>query len=292
MEKKRIIFVINPISGVGKQKIVERAIDRYLDKSKFDYRIVYTQYHKHAIEISKKAADEKYDAVIAVGGDGSVNEIGQSLIDTDTAIGVIPTGSGNGLAHFMDIPFNVAKSIRVINKFKLMKIDTATINNYPFISIAGVGFDALIAKNFAKSKKRGFLPYAKLVAKDIFFFRPNRFKLYVDGKIIKRRALLVSFANSNQWGFNATIAPTASLTDGLLDVCILRRLPIFVIPFLAIVLFLRLLDQTIYLEIIKAQNIRVIQRVKHVAQVDGEPLELTRELNIRIKPASLNFIVP
>lgn len=292
MEKKKIIFVINPISGVGKQKTVEKAIERYLDKSKFEYEIKYTTHHKHAIEVSKNAADNKYDAVIAVGGDGSVNEIGQSLIDTDTAIGIIPAGSGNGLAHFIDIPFNVAKAIRVINKFKTIKIDTATINDYPFISIAGVGFDALIAKNFSKSKKRGFWPYCKLVAKDIFFFRPNRFKLYVDGRIIKRRALLVSFANSNQWGFNATIAPTASLTDGLLDVCIVRRLPAIVIPVLAVFLFLRLLDKTIYLEIIKASNIRIIQRVKHITQVDGEPLELTRDLNIRVKPLSLHIIVP
>jgi len=126
LDKKKIMFIINPISGVGKQKTVEKAIERYLDKSKFDYVIKYTTHHKHAIDVSKNAAEEQYDAVIAVGGDGSVNEVGQSLIDTPTAIGIIPAGSGNGLAHFMDIPFNVAKAIRVINKFKIIKIDTAT----------------------------------------------------------------------------------------------------------------------------------------------------------------------
>ncbi len=292
MERKKVLFIINPISGVGKQKIVEKAIDRYLDKSIFDYEISYTQYHKHAIEVSLDAANRGFNAVIAVGGDGSINEVGQSLINTDTALGIIPTGSGNGLAHFLGIPFNVAKSIRVINKFKIEKIDTATINDYKFISIAGVGFDALIAKNFQNSKKRGFWPYAKLVAKDIFFFKPNRFKMYIDGKVIKRRAVLISFANSNQWGFNACIAPSASITDGLLDVCILRRIPTFTIPFLAILLFLRLIDQTMYLEVIKASEIKIIQRINYMTQIDGEPLKLTKELIIKVHPASLNMIIP
>ena len=292
MERKKVLFIINPISGVGKQKIVEKAIERYLDKSALDYEIAYSQYHKHAIEVSLEAANNGFHAVIAVGGDGSVNEVGQSLINTNTALGIIPAGSGNGLAHFLGIPFNVAKSIRVINKFKTEKVDTATINDYKFISIAGVGFDALIAKNFQQSKKRGFWPYAKLVAKDIFFFKPNRFKMYIDGKIIKRRAVLISFANSNQWGFNACIAPSASMTDGLLDVCILRRIPTLTIPFLAILLFLRLIDQTMYLEVIKASEIKIIQRINYMTQIDGEPLKLSKELIIKVHPASLNIIIP
>ena len=231
MEKKKIIFIINPISGVGKQRLVETAIDKTLDKSIFDYDISYTSAPKHATELSKDAACKNYDIVVAVGGDGSINEVAKGIIGSNCTLGIIPIGSGNGLARHFNIPFDISQAIEVINKCNTIKIDTATINEQLFLSIAGVGFDALVANKFAKGKRRGFWSYFKITVREYPKYKPKKYSLTIDGKKMIRRALLVSFANSNQFGYNTSIAPMAIINDGFLDVCILKKVPIVKAPF-------------------------------------------------------------
>jgi len=146
--KKKLRFIINPFSGIGQKKIVPKMLEKGLDAHRFEWDIVLTERAKHAIDISKEAVDLGYDAVIAVGGDGSINEVARNLIHTDTALGIIPGGSGNGVARSLNIPLNVQKAIGVINDFKTLKIDTGQLNDHPFVGVAGIGFDALISHEF------------------------------------------------------------------------------------------------------------------------------------------------
>jgi diacylglycerol kinase (ATP) len=292
LEKKKIKFIINPISGVGKQRIIETALEKSLDQSIFNYDISYTEAPKHATEICRDAVYKNYDIVVAVGGDGSINEVAKGLIGSKTILGIIPTGSGNGLARHLNIPFNINEAISIINNGKTGKIDTATINNELFISIAGVGFDALVANKFAKCKRRGFWSYFKVTLKEYPKYKPKKYSIIIDGEKITRRALLISFANSNQFGFNSSIAPSAEINDGLLDICILKKVPMIKAPFYAHLLFSKRLDKTKYLEIIKAKEVKIMRKKNSKIHIDGDPLRLSQELNIKIFPLSLNIIIP
>lgn len=292
MEKKKIKIIINPISGVGKYKIVEAALEKKLDKTFFDYDISYTNAPKHATEISKEAVSKQYDLVVAVGGDGSINEVARGLVGSNTALGIIPTGSGNGLARHLNIPFNIEEAISLLNNYKIEKIDTATINDQLFISIAGVGFDALVANKFAKYKRRGFWSYFKITLREYPKYKPKKYSIMLDGKMMVRRALLISFANSNQFGYNYSIAPGAIINDGFIDVCILKKVPFIKAPYFAHLLFRSRLDKTKYLEIIKAKEIKINRKRNSKIHIDGDPIKLTQELIIKIAPLSIQVIVP
>jgi diacylglycerol kinase (ATP) len=271
---KRILFVINPISGVGKQKSVEKLIGERVDKSRFSAEIAYTNAPGNATEISRKAAGDGVDIVVAVGGDGTVNEVASGLVGTSTALAIVPAGSGNGLARHLKIPMNLKSAIDVLDTGTVQKIDTATINDQLFVNVAGVGFDASVAASSYKD------------------YKPKQYSLLIDGKLIKRRALLVSFANSSQFGNNTSIDPAASVNDGFIDVCIVGKVPEWKTIFLAPLLFLRRFDRTRYVEIIRAKEVILKRKKGKNIHLDGDPKIMGKELSIKINPLSLNVIVP
>ena len=214
--KQRILFLINPISGIGKQKTVEKIIEKELNPDRIKYEIAYTQYRRHAHELSKEAVG-KFDAVVAVGGDGTVNEVGSALINTDTALAIIPTGSGNGLARYLDIPIRVNKAMQVINEMTTKKIDSVLINDYVSLNVAGIGFDGHISHCFADLKSRGPLAYLRLINKEFIKYQSETYHITIEDKTYEVPAFLISFANSSQWGNNIQIAPGAKIDDGLID---------------------------------------------------------------------------
>jgi YegS/Rv2252/BmrU family lipid kinase len=286
---KKILFIINPISGVGKQKVVEKLIDEHLDKNLFDYRIVYTQHAKHAITIAKQATTDNYNIVVAVGGDGSVNETAKGLVNTNTAMAIIPTGSGNGLARHLEIPLNLVDAMKLINSGKEKQIDTIELNNETFVNVAGIGFDALIGHEFAKFGKRGFSSYVKIVFRELRRYKAQDYELCIDGKTIHRRAFLISFANGTQWGNNAHIAPLADVSDGVMDIAILKSFNLVSGAVIAGRLFGKTLHLSKHLEIIKAKEVKVTQTAS-IAHIDGEPIESGKELDIKVNPLSLKVI--
>jgi diacylglycerol kinase (ATP) len=292
LDKMKIIFIVNPVSGIGKQRIIETAVEKCIDKSVFDFDIAYTDAAGHATVIAKEAVNNHYDVVVAVGGDGSVNEVADGIIGSDTALALIPAGSGNGLARHLNIPFDINEALLVINRLKFDRIDTATINDRLFVSIAGVGFDALVAKKFAKCRHRGFWSYFKVSILEYPRYKPKKYELIIDGNKITRRALLVSFANSNQFGYNTSIAPGAVINDGLLDICILKKVPVVKAPYFAHLLFNKSLDKTKYLEIIQGKEVQVIRKKNSKINIDGNPMRLSKELLIKINPLSLKVIIP
>ena len=289
--KKRILFIVNPISGTGKQKIIEQLVPKHLDTSIFEYKIIYTKAPKHATELSKKAVINNIDIVVAVGGDGAVNEAGIGLMGSNTALAIIPTGSGNGLARHLKIPLEIAKALEIINTQHCTTIDTVSINNSTFFNIAGIGLDAHIAWEFAKLKKRGFLSYLKLLLKELPTYKAREYELNILGEITRHTALIISFANASQYGNNATIAPQANLQDGIVDVCILKKVPFYALPLLAYQMFSGNIHQSKYIEIIQTKALS-IQQQSLKAHIDGEAFETGKVINVSVNPLTLKVIIP
>ena len=289
---KKIIFIVNPISGIGKQKGIEMLISKHLDASVFDYSILYTEKPGHAAELSRDAVNRGIDAVIAVGGDGTVNETAQGLIGSKTALGIIPTGSGNGLSRHLKIPMDPAKAISILNNYKISSIDTATLNDNLFVSVAGVGFDARVAKEFAKSGKRGFRKYFNIATSAYTHYKPRKYTMVIDGEEITRKALMISFANSSQFGNNTSIDPSAKIDDGFIDVCIVSKVPYWKTLFLAPLLFMKRFDRTSYVEIIQAKEVELVRKKGKSGHVDGDPFVAGKNVHLKIQPLSLKVIIP
>jgi YegS/Rv2252/BmrU family lipid kinase len=291
-KKKKILFIINPISGIGRQKIVEKLLPTKLNHSLFDHEIAYTQYPHHAIELAKQASEQGFDIIVSVGGDGSANDVAQGLVNTQTAMGIIPVGSGNGLAHHLKIPTKISKAIEIINRAKIKRIDTGLMNDKLFISIAGVGYDALVAEKFSHGKKRGFWPYFQLVFFEFFKYKGHNYTIRFNGQSIQRKALLISFANSSQFGYNVTIAPDASINDGFLDLCIVHKMSVINAARIVHKLFMKDIDTSRHVDVYKVKEV-IIQCEEPVSsQIDGDPSVRIKEVKVMIHPHSLNMIVP
>ncbi len=289
--KKKICFIVNPVSGVGRQKVIEKLIDEKLNRTLFDYEILYTKAAKHATELATQAVVRNFDIVVAVGGDGSINEIVKGLIGSNTSLAIIPAGSGNGLARYLNIPLNMKKAMEVINSSKETRIDSIQFNNEIFANVAGIGFDAHIGWEFAKFGKRGFSSYLKVIFREFPKYKSQDFELTFDGKTIHKKAFLISFANGTQWGNNAHIAPLANIADGVMDICILKDISFLNFFPIAFKLFRKTAHQSSHLEIIKTKEV-IIKQPATIAHIDGEPIEIGNAISIKVNPLSLKVIIP
>lgn len=289
---KKATFIINPTSGVLKKEKIGDLIKSRLNKQLFHPEIFYTEGPGHATEISQQEVHQGSDVVVAVGGDGTVNEVAIGLTGSETHLGIIPAGSGNGLAHHLKIPVLWRHAIDVINRDKVRVIDTGKINDQLFVSIAGIGFDGLIAKRFEKSKLRGFVSYLKLVAESYSSYKPKSYRIEINGEIIKTKALFIVFANSDQFGFKTPIAPNARVDDGKLDVVIAQKPQIIELPYLASLLYWRKIELSRHITSYQTDCIKISSRRNRWVNLDGNPIKLGKELNIRILPGSLKVIVP
>ena len=292
--KEKILFIVNPISGHHDKSKFPSIVDDLIDKDKYEYTISLTEYGGHAAEMTRQAIADEYDIIVAVGGDGTINEVATTMIGVPQTFAIVPYGSGNGLARHLHLPLKPEKVIaEVINKGVKAKIDTATMNGVPYISIAGVGFDAIIADFFAKDPNRGFKTYVKLITEKYFHFKPEKYHLILDDKEeLDCEPLFISFANSNQFGFNAAVSPHASLNDGLLDVCIFKKPNILAVPYVAERLLTQHIDKTHFVDIHKASKIRVLRPKEDFANIDGEAVMMTKDITVEINPLSLNILLP
>jgi diacylglycerol kinase (ATP) len=292
LSKLNILFIINPISGGKNKQKLPALIDTHLDRSKFNANFAFTEYVGHASEIAEEAANKNFDVIVAVGGDGTINEVAAKVMQQQKILGVIPFGSGNGLARFLKIPMNTVKAIKVINTCKVSVIDTATFNDKCFFNMAGMGFDAHISSVFAGNKGRGLSGYVKLGLKEVLSYKSQKYRIVIDGKEFVRTAFVISIANSSQYGNNAHIAPTASVTDGLLDICVVKEFPMYKLPLLAYEMLCSKTDRSNLVEIIKGKNIQISRVKEDAIHIDGEPYFMGTEISVSVNPLSLNIITP
>ncbi len=290
MRKKRILFVINPVSGGKKKTTFNKQVLEVLDLNRFDPTFKITNHANHAYELAKSAIDEQYDAVIAVGGDGTINEIGTALVGSDIPLGIVPEGSGNGLALYLGIPMNESAALRRINRFESVDIDCGKIGERCFFNIAGIGFDASVSDRFASETFRGPVGYLRTIINVISNYKPKKYTLNIDGKVYEREAFMISVANSPQYGNNAYIAPNASINDGVLDVCIVHKFPLYTLPMMIFHLFNKTADQSEYVEIIPGKKICIEQEGKAPLHLDGEPMDLGNKIDIEVQGNALKII--
>jgi diacylglycerol kinase (ATP) len=288
----KIAFIFNPISGRKSRFDLHKIIHNYLDNTKYAPEIIETEYAGHAKELVKDCLKKGIKIIIAVGGDGTVNEVASSLHKSGATLGIIPKGSGNGLARSLNIPIDARKAVECINNGHLTTIDIGAINKKFFFCTCGTGFDAKVGHKFSKSKKRGFITYIKTIFREYGAYLPKKYRLKIDGKNLVRRSFLVTVANAGQYGNNAYIAPKAKMNDGKFELCLFKPFPWYTSLFLSFRLFARTIDKSKYIETIQCQSIVFRKKKKYRFHIDGEPVKFNGKVKINIIPAALNVIAP
>ncbi len=289
-DKKRMIFIVNPISGTQGKKVILKWIDERLDHTLYEYEVVKTGYAGHATEIAANAVKDGIDIVVAIGGDGTINETARSLIHTDTALGIIPCGSGNGLARHLRIPMEPKAAIDILNENYQIQMDYGKINNIPFFCTCGVGFDAFVSLKFADSGKRGLLTYLENTLHESLTYQPETYEIENEEGTVKHKAFLIACGNASQYGNNAYITPQASLTDGLMDVTILEPFTVLDVPSLSFQLFNKTIDQNSRIKTMRAKKIKIHRNKPGVFHYDGDPMMGNEDLEVEIVPHGLKVI--
>lgn len=289
--RKKIAFIINPISGTGPKHDLPKLILDHLDATVFDAEIRMTEHRHHGRELARDFVGQQYDAVVAVGGDGTVNEVASSLVHTSTALGIIPVGSGNGLARHLTIPLNVKKAVEHLNHSEEIQIDYGMVNGHPFFCTCGTGFDAYVSTEFAKGTQRGIMAYLEKIITGYFNYRSLAYTLKGKNIDLKAKAFVLTFANASQWGNNAYIAPQASVQDGKMDISILSNFPIIAIPSLALQLLTKTIDKDFLMTTLRTDEVTLYRDEPGPFHFDGEPYEEGREIHVRMVKDGLKVLV-
>ena len=289
--REKILFVINPVSGNKSKDYIPNLIKQKFNVNEYDVKIITTRFAGEATQIVKQYVNKGYKKVVAIGGDGTVNEVASAIVETDAILGIVPLGSGNGLARHIKIPLKPQKALDLIKKGNHIKIDYGKINDRKFFCTTGVGFDAHIGHVFSKLEGRGFSNYIKATVSEFRRYQPKRYEISMNGTTIMRDAFLITFANASQYGNNAHIAPKADIQDGKLEIVIMRSFPLITAPGIGARLFLKNIDKSVYLETYQCKSIIVKRKAPGVIHYDGEPEEMDEVLNIKVIHDGLNVFV-
>jgi YegS/Rv2252/BmrU family lipid kinase len=290
MEKK-IAFIINLFSGTGRKGAIPDLIREELDKSFGEPEIVFTSSRGHGTELAKEFVERDFKVVVAVGGDGTVNEIARSLVHTNTSLGIIPIGSGNGLARHLGISMNIRKAIRQLNFSEPVSIDYGLVNGRHFFCTCGTGFDAYVSTEFAKGNRRGIMSYIEKIITGYFSYKSQNYHLTGEGINLKTKAFVLTFANASQWGNNAYIAPQASVQDGKMDISIMSNFPVIAIPTLALQLFAKTIDKDLFMTTLRSEEITLMREESGPFHFDGEPYNEGKEIHVKTIPNGLKVMV-
>ncbi|MDR3141694.1 MAG: diacylglycerol kinase family lipid kinase [Tannerellaceae bacterium] len=291
-KKYKVQAIINPVSGVGSKRKIPKMIEDICKEKEHLLTISFTEYIGHASELTRQAVEEGADLIIAVGGDGTVNEIAQAMIHSEATLGIIPKGSGNGLARELHIPMDSKRALEVIVKGHAITIDCCKANDRVFFTTCGVGFDAVVSLKFSGEKKRGSLTYVKNTIGEYLSYKPEAYELLIDNRTIKEKAFLVACSNASQYGNNAYIAPHANIQDGKMDVTILSPFTPLDIPSLAVQLFTKQIDRNSKIKTLTASQVTIIRQKEGLMHLDGEPVMAENRIDISVIPKALKVITP
>ncbi len=289
--KRHITFIINPISGTHTKKQLPQLIGEIIDADKFSYDIRNTEYAGHAAEMARQCVADGVDIVVAIGGDGTVNEVARSVVHSKTALGIVPCGSGNGLARHLCIPLDVRKALELINRCDTEDFDYGVINGQPFFCTCGMGFDAFISLKFAESGKRGPITYVENVLKEGLKYRPETYELIDESSTHRHKAFLIACANASQYGNNAYIAPGATMKDGLMDVIIMEPFDTLDAPQIAADLFMKTLGNNSKIKTFRTRSIKIHRDHPGAIHYDGDPMMTDRDVEVHIEHLGIRIIV-
>lgn len=291
-ENKKVFFIINKYSGTGYRPEVEGKIITTCSNLNLECTIEFTQDRGHATELAQQAVAGGFKKVFAVGGDGTVNEVARGLVHTPVAMGILPKGSGNGLARHLKIPMKFSDALGLIGSSKCIAMDTFTVNDHLSVNVSGIGFDGHVAGLFGKNGKRGLVGYGKLVIKEFLKFKEFPIAATLDGKQVTRTSFIVALANSSQFGNNARISPFASVCDMLIDICFVKKVPLPLAAGFAQKMFTGRLHRSAFVEIMQGRNLDIEFDTPMAYHIDGEAMKPVSHFKIRMMPRSLNMIVP
>ena len=293
MEKRRhILAIINPVSGTGSKDKIPRLIDTVVDHERNDVSIIMSEYAGHAREIAAQAVADGIDVVVAIGGDGTVNEVGSALVGTDTALAIVPSGSGNGLARHLRIPMNASRAMQTLNNGVVGRFDYCLVNDKPFFCTCGMGFDAEVSNKFANEGTRGFITYIKTTISEFFKYKAEDYVIDIDGIKHEERAFVIACCNAAQYGNNAYIAPRATMQDGLLDVTIMHGFSLLHSPLIGARLFLRQLDKDRHVSIFRGKQVTIERKQDGIMHIDGDPVLMPAKVVIENISQGINILVP
>lgn len=290
MDKRKVLFVVNPVSGgISKDRFV-RELANAIDKSTHHAEITVTRAAAETILAAKQAADASFDVVVACGGDGTINCIASQLTDSQTALGIIPMGSGNGFARALKSPFKLDEALNILRHGAVHQIDAGMMNANFFINIAGIGFDAHIAGKFHNSQRRGLSTYTSLVLKEFLRFRPELYRIQSGEYTFEGQSFFTAVCNGSQFGNDFTIAPQADMKDGMLELIDVKKPSILQVPRLALNALQRKFDANALVSSMQG-NLFTIEREKEgLVNIDGEPLEMGMRLEFTVKPCALRVV--
>ncbi len=291
-ENKKVFFIINKFSGTGYQDAIEGRIIDACAALGLPCTIEFTRDRGHATELARRAVAEQFAMAFAVGGDGTVNEVAQGLAGSQVAMGILPKGSGNGLARHLGIPMKFTSALSLLTTRKQIDMDTLSINGKLSVNVSGIGFDGHIASLFGKNGTRGLAGYTKLVLKEFVSYRENPAEVVVDGESILASSFIIALANSSQFGNNAKVAPLASVCDQLIDVCFIKKVPFSRAIGFATKMFTGTLDRSSLVQMRKAKNITLQFATPVAFHIDGEPQDPTDRFEVTIRPGHVKMLVP
>jgi YegS/Rv2252/BmrU family lipid kinase len=289
---KRIIFIINPKSGTQDKVLSLDFIANTVDTTRFTPELVYTEYAGHATQLAAKAVQDNVYMVVAVGGDGTINEIARSLTHTDTVLGILPSGSGNGLARHLQIPMELPKALELINTGIVQALDYGVLNDKSFFCTCGVGFDAFVSLKFAEAGTRGMLTYLEETLRESLSYQPETYELETEEGKMKYKAFLIACGNASQYGNDAYIAPQALMNDGLLDVTILEPFTVLDVPSLAFQLFNKTIDHNSRIKTFRCSKLHIHRQKAGVVHYDGDPTMMGEDLYIKVRRQGLSVLTP
>ena len=290
--KRKILAVINPISGTSNKEFMPETIARCIDPDKFDVVVRFTQHASHATLLTEEAIKEGFYGVIAVGGDGTINEVAAALRDSSTALGIIPCGSGNGLARHLGIPMNEQKALEIINLDNIEALDYCTANDRPFFCTCGVGFDAHVSQKFAEAKKRGPLSYIQKTLVEYLKYRCKTYSIEMNDRVVTEKAFVIACGNASQYGNNAFITPRASMHDGLIDVTVIHPFTPLDTAVLGVLLFTRHIDQDTNINTFRTSELTIHRPKPDVMHIDGEPIMMDADIHIKCHKAGIKIFLP
>ena len=290
-KKKNITFIVNPISGTKSKDALPLLVKQLIDDSLYECEIIKTEYAGHAAELASQCVNDHIDICVAVGGDGTVNEVARSLAHSETALGIIPCGSGNGLARHLCLPMDMKQALQVINAGKTDYFDYGVINDQPFFCTCGMGFDAYVSLKFSESGKRGLATYVENVLKEGLTYKPDTYIITDESGNHQYNAFLVACANASQYGNNAYIAPEASMQDGLLDVIIMEPFNIIEAAKVGFDLFAKTLKSNKHIKTFQARSIHIHRNESGAVHFDGDPTKMGTDIDVRIEPLGLKAII-
>lgn len=283
----KISLIVNDYAGHKTGRKAAGKITALLREKQHDVDVFYTAGPGDGSRLAAVACLAGTDLVVAVGGDGTVNEVARALTGTGKTMGIVPVGSGNGLARELGIPKNLLKCVRVLVSGQDQAIDVFRVNKQPFFCTSGIGFNARIADRMSRETKRGFLTYIRLVISESLSYRPFHVRLSVGGKATEQQAFMVTFANARQFGNNAFIAPAASMTDELVEIVIIGAFHKFWLPLAGLALFFKFIHRLPFVKCFSARSCLLESAGDSSFHFDGEPGELDLPAEIALTTGKL-----